>query len=770
MSQAAPDRDMPAREALARHFGFADFRPGQQAAIQLATAGRDVLAVMPTGWGKSLIYQLAALMLPGTAVVISPLVALMKDQADSLMRRDIAAAFINSSLDAAEQSRRLKAMADGAYKIVLVAPERLRSRAFLDALRHVSTSLLVVDEAHCISQWGHDFRPDYLHIADLHRALRGAAAERGAPAPPLLALTATATPRVRDDMARMLGVPRAERVVLGFDRPNLTFEVFTALDAAGKLRFVRDFLSAGSGPEAGIVYTGTRREAEEVAGFIRAELRLDARHYHAALDSQARAETQDAFLSGDLPIIVATNAFGMGIDRSDVRFVLHYSLPSTLEAYYQEAGRAGRDGLPARAVLLYAPRDIALQQYFIDGDSPTEDELRAVHAAARAALGGGAELSQADFQHATGLPEIKVRVALEQLEAAGALRRGPDGRRGQLQIELLPIPEPALQAVAAQAAGRRDDKRRQLARMAAYAETEGCRRRLLLDHFGDASDSDAPLCCDNCLAQARSAAEDAAPAAATPIAALTQAQRAALIVLDAVATLRWTVGRDKLAHLLKGSQAKDMAQAGYTGNRNFGKFAALRLREIEALIDQLAEGGYLKPVGGDRPTLALSRRGEAALKNRAAIDATLRAVGPDAARRAKAERAAGGTVGLTAELLAQGLSVEQIAAQRGLVPGTIYTHLAQLIEAGRASIDQAVPAEVQRQVRAAIEAEGTASRLTPIKMRLADDIDYGVIRCVAAAWRLEHGDTERADTDSTDHTDEAKTSLLRSIDHHTHCG
>ena len=744
--QASPVLSPHPRDALTRHFGFADFRPGQEAAIRQVVAGKDVLAVMPTGWGKSLIYQLAALMLPGTAIVISPLVALMKDQADSLVRRDIAAAFINSSLDPAEQTHRLRAMADGAYKIVLVAPERLRSRAFMEALRSVPVSLLAVDEAHCISQWGHDFRPDYLHIADLHRALKRMAGERAASGPPLLALTATATPRVRDDMAHMLDMPHAERVVMGFDRPNLTFEVFPTLDAAAKLRFVRDLLTAnGSGdfsrPPSGIIYTGTRRDAEEVASFIRETIKIDARHYHAALDPAERAETQDAFLAGDLSLIVATNAFGMGIDRPDVRFVLHYALPSTLEAYYQEAGRAGRDGLPARAILLYAPRDAALQQYFIDHDSPSADDLNRVYQAVRRELEDGTELTLAGIQNDAGLSEIKARVALEQLEAAHAVRRGQDGRRGQLQLEALPLSESALRAVAAKADARREDKRRQLARMTAYAEADTCRRRLILDHFGDATVSDAPLCCDNCLAEAQSPSPDTAQATPSAIASLTQAQRAALIVLDSLATLPWKVGKDKLAQLLKGSQSKDMAQPGYTGNRNFGKFAALRMREIESLIDQLAEGGYVKPVGGDRPTLALTRRGETALKNRSAIDATLRPVQPDAALRVKAQQMAGGTVSYTGELLAQGLTPEQIAAKRALTVGTILTHLAQLIEAGQATVDQVVPAEVLRQVRAAIEAVGSAQYLAPIKAILPDEIDYGVIRCVAAAWKLERGES-----------------------------
>lgn len=426
---------MDLRVALHQHFAFPHFRPGQEEAIQHVLDKRDTLVVMPTGAGKSLIYQLSALLLPGAALVFSPLVSLMKDQIDSLTRRNIPAAFINSSLDTVEQSRRLRALADGQYKIVLVAPERLRSRAFRETLARIPISLLAVDEAHCLSQWGHDFRPDYLHIADARREFQ-----------PLLtlALTATATPRVQDDIIRMLGLPNAERLVTGFNRPNLTFEVFSTPDARNKLAFLRDFLAEAEG--AGIIYTGTRRDTEEVAEFIRDVCRLDARPYHGALDPATRAATQDAFMSGDLPLVVATNAFGMGIDRPDVRFVLHYSVPSTLEAYYQEAGRAGRDGLPARAILLYSPKDTALHEFFIENDSPSADDLRAVHNFVRGSfpplsrpeqsevkwkgatgerLGVGAGVTFADIERATGLPQVKARVALDQLELTRALAANP---------------------------------------------------------------------------------------------------------------------------------------------------------------------------------------------------------------------------------------------------------------------------------------------------------------------------------------------------------
>jgi len=738
--------------ALSHHFGLTSFRPGQEPALRHVLNGSDTLAVMPTGWGKSLIYQLAALMLPGTALIISPLVALMKDQVDSLVRRGVAATFINSSLDPGEMARRLRAVAAGECKMVLVAPERLHNRAFVSALRRLPISLITVDEAHCISQWGHDFRPDYLHIADVRQLLNTLSIDGMAANPsdmlkaPMLALTATATPRVQDDIVRRLGMSDAQRVVMGFDRPNLTFEVFSMLDAGAKQRFIRDFLS-GDPPDAlgaGIIYTGTRGDAEEVARFIRDELRIDARHYHGSLDADTRTEVQDAFMGGDVPIVVATNAFGMGIDRPDVRFVLHYSMPNTLEAYYQEAGRAGRDGLPARAVLLFSPKDTALHQFFIENDAPSVQDLRDIHSC----LSTLPEISLATIRDETGVEEIKIRVALEQLEVAGAIRRGPDGARGLMDIESSPLSDRALQTIAAQVVARHQGKQEQLDQMVAYAETNGCRRRVILDHFGDSSTSDAPSCCDNCLTRAEAAVAAASTNAGQGgVAALTQAQRAALIVLDTLATLSWEIGKGKLVQVLKGSHSKDMTMAGYSRNRNFGKFASLYASEIESVIVQLIDSGHLKQVGSTRPTLKLTARGEAALKSRAPIDVHLRTLQPAAVQRDKAQKAAGSTVAFTEQLLSQGLTPEQIAAQRMLSPGTIYTHLSLLITAGRAKIDQVVPVEVQQQVRAAIEEVGAVTYLAPIKSCLPEEIDWGVIRCVVEAWKLEHdGETSSADS------------------------
>ncbi len=320
--------------ALRTYFGFQTFRPGQEEAIGCLLAGQHTLVVMPTGAGKSLIYQLASLHHPGLTLVISPLIALMKDQVDGLTRRGIPATYVNSTLTADEQTRRLDALGRNAYRLVYVSPERLRNVAFGDALRRTTVGLLAVDEAHCISQWGHDFRPDYLHIAAARDALGQ---------PLTAALTATATPQVQGDIIRLLGLPSVRNIVTGFNRPNLTFEVRYTAEPAAKLAALQELLSGLDGG-AVIVYVGTRRDAEEVADFVREICWLRVESYHAGLDAETRTRVQNAFLNPrtrtDLQVVVATNAFGMGIDRPDVRLVAHFAMPGTLEAYYQEAGRA----------------------------------------------------------------------------------------------------------------------------------------------------------------------------------------------------------------------------------------------------------------------------------------------------------------------------------------------------------------------------------------------------------------------------------------------
>jgi ATP-dependent DNA helicase RecQ len=399
-----------ASAALSDVFGFEAYRPGQEAVIAAALEDRHVLAVMPTGAGKSLCYQIPAIVAPGATIVVSPLIALMKDQVDDLVRLGVAAAYINSSLDASGQAERIAGAAQGKYKLLYVAPERFRSRAFLEALAEMEVSRMVVDEAHCISHWGHDFRPDYLR---LRRAIEAAGD------PPVFACTATATPRVQNDIIEQLGLEDVSRFVTGFARPNLRFEVRTESSDAAKQRWLREFLAVEAG--VGIVYCGTRKKVEEIDAFLRGEGVLSG-GYHAGMDDEVRSRVQDAFMNSELRVIVATNAFGMGIDKEDVRFVVHYQIPRSLEAYYQEAGRAGRDGLPARCALLYVAGDSRLGEFFIDQAYPTPEQCGGLWDVLKK-MPNPVLKTHKDLKEAAGVEigEMQVGACLRMLEDAGAV-------------------------------------------------------------------------------------------------------------------------------------------------------------------------------------------------------------------------------------------------------------------------------------------------------------------------------------------------------------
>jgi superfamily II DNA helicase RecQ len=589
--------------------------------------------------------------------------------------------------------------------------------------------LLAVDEAHCLSQWGHDFRPDYLHIA----------AARGELGDPLtVALTATATPRVQDDIVRLLGIPAASRIVTGFNRPNLSLGVSYCPDRAAKLRAVRELVHELN-DDAAIVYVGTRHEAEELSEFISAVVGRDADYYHAGLPTERRAAVQDAFMSRRSNLVVATNAFGMGIDRSDVRLVAHFNVPGTLDAYYQEAGRAGRDGQPARAVLLYCPKDRALQEWFINNASLARDEIRSIYAALVSKQRGETWATLEDLSLTTGLPEIKAKMGLSQLEEAGALHRlGDEGARMLLRVGVWN--DAAVRATSGRAIQQCDYRRAELQQMIAYAEANSCRRRILLDHFADDGPAEAPLCCDNCAAQRRPAP---APTPAGDVEKLPADQRAALIVLDCLKRLGWGVGRTKLARTLKGSDAKDMHQLGYDRSVYYGKLSVLKVRDIERLIDQLVQGGYLKVVGSEQPVLRMSPQGQTALAAKAAIPLRrIEGLQEEIVDRKRAVQQAGGTVALTGDLLAKGLSPAEVAAQRGLTTTTIYGHAAELISQGSLQIKQVVPDDVAAAIRTAAARAGGRGELNPIKALLPDTISYGEIRCVLASLRRERDPDE----------------------------
>lgn len=464
------------RDALSQHFGFSGFRPGQEAIVRSVLEGRNTVAVMPTGAGKSLCYQLPAMLLPGTCLVVSPLVALMKDQVDALSAKGIPATFVNSSIGEAERAERIQKLREGAYKLVYVAPERFRSPQFLRAIQGTSISLYAVDEAHCISQWGHDFRPDYMQLGKVRRALLP---------PRTLALTATATPEVRADIVRVLRMKDPRVFVAGFDRPNLFFQAVEVEDEREKFREVLRACRLGGG----VVYCATRRDVERVASRL-AEAGVFALAYHAGMSEEGRRRIQDAFMAEEDAVVCATNAFGMGVDKPSIRFVAHWSLPRSIEAYYQEAGRAGRDGKPALALLLYRESDVRLQQRMIYGSHPSRELLHKLWKSLLRHGSGPISASPKELADGVGSP-YEVASALKHLEKAGRLGRGPGG------YVLLRADEPLGDEVEAIAARRRHELS-MLDEMVRYVHRGTCRRAHLLTYFGEGSEEECEGC-DVCV-------------------------------------------------------------------------------------------------------------------------------------------------------------------------------------------------------------------------------------------------------------------------------
>lgn len=407
-------------------FGLASFRPGQEDVIRAVLDGQDCLCIMPTGGGKSLCFQLPGIMRPGVVLVISPLIALMKDQVDSLQRQGLRATCINSSLDMSEQRQRLADMAAGQFDLVYIAPERLRSAKFLETLKHVPVQLLAIDEAHCISEWGHDFRPDYTRIGRFRETIGW---------PQTIALTATATADVRRDVIEQLQLRSPSVFITGFARPNLRFECCEPNSTLEKNERLVDLIRDTDG--AVLIYAATRKRCEELVEYLGENLDRPAGLYHAGLMPDDRRRVQDEFMSGRLPVIVATNAFGMGIDKRDLRLVVHYNLPGTIEAYYQEAGRAGRDGKPARCVLLFSFSDRYVQEFFIENRYPAKEIVKQVYEFLRRRPEDPIELTLQQIKESLNLSITSEGVGTceQLLEKCGAIER-LDSQQNQASVKI----------------------------------------------------------------------------------------------------------------------------------------------------------------------------------------------------------------------------------------------------------------------------------------------------------------------------------------------
>jgi ATP-dependent DNA helicase RecQ len=466
-------------------FNLDEFRPGQEEVISSVMARRDTLAIMPTGAGKSLCYQLPALHLPGMTLVISPLISLMKDQADKLEGLGVDTSQVNSGRTTQETATAIDDIANEKSEFILTTPERVSDPEFQETLRGKTIDLFVVDEAHCISQWGHDFRPSYLDLA---------AAIQRVGRPPVLALTATASPEVVEDIEKRLNLRSLHVINTGTYRANLQYEVQHVEREGDKDGMLLRLLQQCEG--AGIIYTSTVKYAEAVTTLL-TDAGLSAARYHGKLSARERHDTQERFMRDEIKIIVATNAFGMGIDKPDIRFVVHYNMPGSLDAYYQESGRAGRDGQPAQCVLLYLKNDRRTQMFFLAGRYPRFNDIANVHTALERLRAQDEPVSLPSIQEtAADVAKTKVRVVLALLKEWKVVRE----RKGRLfALENVAITHNEIEQLAREYERRQEYDRGKLDQMLIYAQTALCRWKMLLNYFGEQVQWDSCGTCDNCI-------------------------------------------------------------------------------------------------------------------------------------------------------------------------------------------------------------------------------------------------------------------------------
>ena len=586
-------------------FGYEAFRSGQEQVIAPLLEGRNVLAVMPTGFGKSLCYQLPAIALPKYALVISPLVALMKDQIDELKRLGVRAVCINSSQTDEEQNAAWNSIYKKELDLLYITPERFRSSRFLETVKNAPPSFVAIDEAHCVSEWGHDFRPDYLKLKEAIIAMGS---------PPVGAFTATATPDIRNDILKQLGLnnQNTDVVVSGLDRENLAFMVNRVKRLKDKTTIIKKFLKTEKG--AGIIYAGTRKACDEICAELKSA-KISVGVYHAGLSPKVRTQMQDKFINNELQVIVATNAFGMGIDKSNIRFVIHYSIPSTIEAYYQEAGRAGRDSRPARCLLLWNASDKRLREFFIDTTFPSRDILQEVYTVLQNQNENIITLSADDIAEkcTSKVHPLAVASAVRILEFANVLSIENSASQTHIQANDLSKNFLSLPIDWQHIAHRRKNDTEKLNSMIGYANTTRCRTSHILTYFGENEIS--CMRCDACV----NSNSDINTLEETSSLGREISNDACVLILKLVQELEpRKIGRTTVAQILAGSSAAFMTKRGYKKLNSYNAMNSYTQDEVKNFVEDVIAEGLLKvkSVGlGQRtyPVLFLTQDGYAKL-------------------------------------------------------------------------------------------------------------------------------------------------------------
>ncbi|MEJ6569705.1 MAG: ATP-dependent DNA helicase RecQ [Akkermansiaceae bacterium] len=593
-----------AREVLREVFGFEDFLDGQESVMEEILSGRDGSVVMPTGGGKSLCYQLPALCREGVTLVVSPLIALMKDQVDALEKKGVAVTLINSTLSWDEQRERLDGMKRGDFSLVYIAPERFKASSFMNALEGVKISMVAVDEAHCLSQWGHDFRPDYMRLGNALEALGR---------PQCIALTATATAVVREDIRSVLKLREPFERISGFERPNLSISVTSVEKVAQKYAKMKKTIEAH---KTGIVYCATRKKVEEVAETIHS-WGLNCVAYHGGMSDKERERTQNQFIKKEADIAVATNAFGMGIDRSDVRFVIHFEIPGSVEAYYQEAGRAGRDGEAAVCDLLFNYADTRTQEFFIQGVNPGAQLIRELYQFLLSDADENYEVFRTldEIKEATGtknamglgngLGHLMRSRMVERFDVPGSRTKGTRLLRPEVIACDLEINEEALEEKE-----RRDREKLEKVVQLCYANT--CRQQWILEYFGEV---DAPLCgsCDVCQGSENS--ERRGPT--DDEALIVQKFLSGVARMSRCTATGWEgrFGRGRVIQMLVGSKSQDVLRTRLHELKTYGLLKQEGTAYLNVLCRSLHEGGLLVTQMGEYPLVTLTPRGEQVMRS-----------------------------------------------------------------------------------------------------------------------------------------------------------